>query len=320
MALTLTLFFIATFGIVSAGVIGYRFLIDRRALLGEDARGRDAILNWTEPSELLKSDSLSTISFLDRLLTRVDYVHIMKARIAEAGLRWSVGRLTALMLLVASFVFAVSSHLGRIPWWGSALAAVAAGFLPYAYVLAMRRRRLLKFEEQFPEALESLARALRAGHPLSAGLTLLAYESPNPVAAEMRVTAEERNLGRSWDQALDNLTERVPLVEVATFAASVKLQSRTGGKLSEVLARLAETMREASALKGEVRAVAAHGKLTGRILTVLPVFIAIMMTIVNPSYLAVLWVQPEGRLMLGGAVVCLVLAHFVIRKMVDIRI
>jgi tight adherence protein B len=188
------------------------------------------------------------------------------------------------------------------------------------HVLRIRSKRLIKIEEQFPDAIDTLARAMRAGHPLAAGMQMLVMEAPEPLAGEIRVTVEERKLGLSWDQALDNFMDRLPLVEVSTFVAAVKLQNRTGGKLSEVLGRLADTMREAEALKGEVRAIAAHGKMAGLVLTILPVGIAAVMAIVNPSYLLVLWTNPTGQAMVAGAAVCLIMAHFVIRKMVDIRI
>ncbi len=320
MMLTILLFFLATFGMVSAGVVGYYFLVERHALAGEKGQRPEGGIEWVEPSELLKTDSLSTISFWDKLLARFDYVEIMKANLAHAGLNWTVGRLTLLMLLVAAVTLAILAQWVGAPWWVWLPGGALAGLAPYFYILRLSRKRLEKFETQFPEALESLARALRAGHPLAAGLQMLALEGEEPLAGEMRTLVEERSLGSSWDEALDNLARRVPLVEVSTFVAAVKLQNRTGGKLSEVLGRLSETMREAGALRGEIRAIAAHGRMTGRVLTVLPLVIAGIMAVVNPMYLALLWTRPEGQAMIGAAVLCLVAAHFVIRKLVDIRI
>jgi tight adherence protein B len=130
----------------------------------------------------------------------------------------------------------------------------------------------------------------------------------------------EGNFGTSWEQALGNLSDRVPLLEVSMFAAAVQMQTRTGGKLNEVLAKLAENMREAIALKGEVRALAAHGKMTGMVLTVLPIVIAGIMMVVNPSYLGILIANPYGKYLISAAIICLVLAHFVIRRIVDIKV
>ena len=175
-------------------------------------------------------------------------------------------------------------------------------------------------QRRISDALDSLARAMRAGHPFAAGMEIISDECEPPVSTEMRQTAVEGNLGTSWDVALANLGERMPLLEVSMFASAIQLQNRTGGKLNEVLAKMAEDMRDATALKGEVRSLAAHGKLTGAVLTALPLVISGIMMVVNPSYMAVLIYHPYGKYLIAGAVVCLVLAHFVIRRIVDIKL
>jgi tight adherence protein B len=218
---------------------------------------------------LLKNQTLSTISPWAKLLERSDFVKIMQRQLLQAGLHWSVGRVTLLMLLGASVTLAIAMRYDRIPGWAALLIAAAAGSLPYIYILRRRAKRFRQFEENFPDALDSLARSLRAGHPFAASMEIVAEECEQPVGAEMRLTAVEGNLGTSWAQALANLSERMPLLEVNMFVSAVELQTRTGGKLNEVLGRVAENMRESTALKGEVRALAAHGKLTGMVLTVL---------------------------------------------------
>src|ERR1051326_7899484 len=244
------------------------------------------LLDDTPP--LLKNQTLSTISPWAKLLERSDFVKIMQRQLLQAGLHWSVGRVTLLMLLGASVTLAIAMRYERIPGWAALLIAAAAGSLPYIYILRRRAKRFRQFEENFPDALDSLARSLRAGHPFAASMEIVAEECEQPVGAEMRLTAVEGNLGTSWAQALANLSERMPLLEVNMFVSAVELQTRTGGKLNEVLGRVAENMRESTALKGEVRALAAHGKLTGMVLTVLPIAIAFVMMMVNPSYLGIL--------------------------------
>jgi tight adherence protein B len=224
------------------------------------------------------------------------------------------------MLLASSVALGITMQFEWVPGWAGLLIAVAVGALPYLYILRCRAKRFRQFEENFPDALDSLARSLRAGHPFPAAMDIVAAECEQPVAAEMHQTAVEGNLGTSWEQALSNLVERVPLLEVSMFASAVQLQNRTGGKLNEVLATLAENMRESVSLKGEVRALAAHGKLTGTVLTVLPVVIAAVMAVVNPSYLAILVRNPAGKYLIAGAVVCLIAARFVIRRIVDIKL
>ena len=271
-----------------------------------------------EPSPLLQSDRLSSITFWDTVLARFDFGALLQSRLDQADVRWSVGRITSMMLLIGVIVLAVLMRL--VPLWAAFLGAAVAMTAPYNYVLHRRTKRFQKFRENFPDALDSLARALRAGYPLSAGMEMIAAETAPPVSGEIRRTSAEANLGRGWPHALENLGKRVPLLEVNLFIAAVQLHARTGGKLSEVMSGLAENMRESNALQGEVRALAAYGKLTGLILTILPIGIAIMMMIVSPGYMQVLFNHPMGKNLIAAAIGCLVLAHFVIRKIVDIQV
>jgi len=271
-----------------------------------------------EPSFLLQSNRLSSITFWDDLLARFDFGTLLQSRLDQADLRWSVGRVTSMMLLVGVVALAMLMRLA--PWWAAVLGAAAASMAPYGYVLHRRTKRFQKFRENFPDALDSLARALRAGYPLSAGMEMIANETAPPVSGEIRRTSTEANLGRGWPHALENLGKRIPLLEINLFIAAVQLHARTGGKLSEVMSALAENMREANALQGEVRALAAYGKLTGLILTMLPIGIALMMLMVSPGYMQVLFNDPVGKNLIAIAIGCLILAHFVIRKIVDIQV
>jgi tight adherence protein B len=271
-----------------------------------------------EPSFLLQHDRLSSITFWDAVLAHFDFGALLQSRLDQADLRWSVGRITSMMLLVGVIVLAVLMRLA--PWWAAVLGAASAAMAPYGYVLRLRTKRFQKFREHFPDALDSLARALRAGYPLSAGMEMIASETAPPVSGEIRRTSAEANLGRGWPQALDHLGKRIPLLEVNLFIAAVQLHARTGGKLSEVMSGLAENMREANSLQGEVRALAAYGKLTGLILTILPIGIALMMLFVSPGYMQVLFNHPIGKNLIAIAVGCLILAHFVIRKIVNIQV
>jgi tight adherence protein B len=315
--------FVGTFALATAAVFGGRRLFDDRDDAPTQLIGPESAIDWDTPviaPQLLKGDALSTISVWDRLLANVDGIELMKSRLAEAGIAWSVGRLTAMMLLAGTATFAILWKMSWIPGVASVCVAFGAGSLPYLLVARRRSKRLRQFEEEFPEALDSLARAVRAGNPFSAGMELLVRETPQPLAGEIKRTLDERNFGANWDQALANLAQRIPIEEVSLFVAAVQLQSRTGGKLHEVLTKLAENMRESSALKGEVRAIAAHARLTGLILTLLPVGIAGVMAVVNPSHILILWTDETGRTMVSAALCGLVAAHFVMRKLLDIRL
>ncbi len=294
-------------------------------VLAKDAGAQSAGLPTGEIAEaagsplLLRDEVVSTIKFWARLLERFDFIHIIKQRTEEAQLDWSVGRITAMMLLSGALAYSLLGYLQWLPGFAIAGGVVLGALTPYFFVLRRRQKRFTSFEEQLPDALDSMCRALRAGHPLPAAIELLALEGMAPVSTEMRKTFDEWKLGMSWDQALDNLATRMPLADVALFGAAVKLHSRSGGKLGSVLANLSESMRESNVLRGEVRAVAAHGKLTATILTVLPGLIAFMMNMVNPRHLELLYNHPYGKNLIAVACGLIVLAHFVMRRILDIR-
>jgi tight adherence protein B len=284
----------------------------------QSVEGSEELGFRVEPSVLLQSGRLSSITFWDTVLVHFDFGAIIQKRLDQADLRWSVGRITSMMLLVGVITLAVLMRL--LPLWAALLGAAAASFIPYGYVLHLRNKRFIKFRENFPDALDSLARALRAGYPLSAAMEMIASETAPPVSGEIRRTSVEANLGSGWPHALENLGKRVPLLEVNLFIAAVQLHARTGGKLSEVMTGLAENMRESNALQGEVRALAAYGKLTGLILTILPIAICLMMLVVSPGYMQVLFNHPIGKQLIAAAIGCLILAHFIIRRIVDIQV
>jgi tight adherence protein B len=308
---TILVVFVAVFVAAAVAVLAGSAVLERRAAPAEGP---------PTAAPLLKEDVLSTISIWARLLERFDFVHRMKSRIAEAGIAFSVGRVTLMMLLAGAVGLAALSSVESLPGIVSFAGACLAGSLPYLYILRKRASRLAQFEEQFPDALDYLARALKAGHPFAASLEMLANESQPPLGPEMRKTFDERQLGMSWEQALDNLATRVPVMDVSFFAAAVLLQSRMGGRLGEVLGRLAETMRERAALRGEIRALSTHGRVSGLVLTLIPIVVAAVLVVVNPAYLAVLLNHPNGGHLLLAAGLCLVLAHLVIRKIVNVKL
>lgn len=269
---------------------------------------------------LLRADRLSTLKFLANLLERVHLSERLRKLIDEADLEWSVGRVTLLMALAGVVVFAVLVRLSFLPLWMSILISggVAAG--PLMYVQAVRDKRLRQVEDQLPEALEYISRALVAGHSLPLSMELLAEETGPPLAGELRKTVDEYNLGMPLERALENLAQRLPSVDIQFFASAIMTQSRTGGSLHEVLEGLAETIRERATLKGQVRALTANGRITAVVLSLLPLFIALVMFVTNGSYFMILLTHPLGKTLVTVALCAQVAAFFVIRRIVDIRI
>lgn len=314
----LLLIFTATFTFVGVGL----YFASGWMTTGGVVVGAGEGLELSDPDEplLLRTETVSSISFWASLLERFRFVLNLRRLISESGLTWSVGRFTAMMLLAGASMAVVLSRVSWLPAIGVISGGILAMLAPFFYVRTKRQKRFERFEENFPDALDSLGRAMRAGHALAAGIELVSHEAAQPVGGEFRLLLEEWRLGQSWDQVFEHFAQRIPLVSVSLFVAAVRMQSRTGGKLHEILARISEGVRDSGSLEGEVRAISAHGKLTGAVLTVLPIGIAVMLNATAPGYLDILRDHPIGKYMIVSAVLFLIAAHFVIRKILDIRI
>jgi tight adherence protein B len=230
-------------------------------------------------------------------------------------------------LVVAIALGAVAG--ATLGWWlqplgfalvSSLLFAFLMGGAPYFYVRFKRAQRLWAFEEQLPEALDFLARSMRAGHAFSISLEMLGSESPDPIGQEFRALFAEQNLGAPIDVALENFAKRVPLLDVRLFISSVLLQRQTGGNLSEVLSRLAFLIRERFRLKGQVKAASAHGRLTSRVLTALPIVMVFALQLVAPGYLGIMAKDPDGKWMIAGAILAQIAGYLVMRRITNIKV
>lgn len=263
-----------------------------------------------------------TASVLIRFISRFNFAKKMETKLQQSGMAMNLNTLLVSMfiltipgaLLGAKFNVLVSPVASMV-----ALGAVV-GLLPYLYVLRKRTKRLAAFEEQFPEALEFLSRAMRAGHAFSIALEMLSEESPPPLAGEFRKVSNETNLGLPIDVALRNMTDRMPLLDLKFFVAAVLLQRETGGNLAEILTNLAHVIRERFKLKGQVRSASAHGRVTGTILTLMPVVLMFAMLAVAPGYLQSMMADPLGRKLVAAVIVGVILGHFTIRKIVNIKV
>jgi tight adherence protein B len=192
--------------------------------------------------------------------------------------------------------------------------------LPWVWLWNKRRSRLKKFAGQLPDALELVARALRAGHSLAAGLHVVAEEMPPPVSKEFGRVYEEQNLGISLDDALRSLTERVPNLDLKFFVTSVAIQRQTGGDLAEILDKIGYVIRERYRILGQVKALTAEGRLSGLVLVALPFGLFLMMLHMKPDYISLLWTDPLGIKMSIFALVLQVLGAYAIKKIVDIKV
>lgn len=200
------------------------------------------------------------------------------------------------------------------------LAGITFGALPFFWLLFRRKRRLAKFASQLPEALELVARALRAGHSLAAGFHLVSQEASDPIASEFGRVFEEQNLGIPFEEALNNLVNRVPNLDLKFFVTAVILQRQTGGDLAEILDKIGRLIRERFAIWGQVQALTGEGRLSGIVLLALPPLLFITVYRMNPDYLSLLFTDELGKKMLIGGIVMQLLGALAIRKIVNIRV
>jgi tight adherence protein B len=273
-------------------------------------------------SNLLKEIESEKQTGIRSLLSTLQFSKHATEMIQQAGMSWTSSRLIismALMVIPGAFLGVMVPFLFNGFATGM-LVGIVFGSLPYVVVRSKRSKRLATLEEQFPEALDFLARSMRAGHAFSISLEMLGEEMADPLGQEFRALFNEQNLGAPIDIALGNFSSRVPLLDVRFFTSSVMLQKQTGGNLSEILARLAYIIRERFRLKGQVKAASAHGRMTATILTLLPVFTMLALLFVAPGYLQGMAADPDGKFMIGGAVAAQLLGNFFIKKIINIKV
>jgi len=251
-----------------------------------------------------------------------DFNEKLAKLLAESGLDWTVQRFVitsgVVFVLGAAATFLLPSPdlmLVR----ALAVGLIGAG-IPFFWVNHKRSKRLDELETQLPDALDFLSRSMRAGHAFSISLEMVGEEIADPLGQEFRALFNELNLGASLDRALDGFGQRVPLPDVRFFSSAVLLQRQTGGNLSEILNRLSHIIRERFRLKGQVKAVSAHGRMTAMILTLLPIGTLGGLLVTSPGYLEPMFEDPTGKQIIAAGIVAQVIGNFFIRKIIRIKV
>ncbi len=270
-------------------------------------------------TDLRKEDRLSGIPWLHRLLVRLDVAARLRLLLLQAGMGWTVGSLL-MMCLFGWIGTACVLYLRFWSVWPAAALGAGVTPLPFLYVFHRRAERFRRFEEQLPEAIDMLASALRAGHSLMTAIGFMGQESREPLSGEFRTCFEEQNYGVDLRTALLNLGVRMAVQDLQIFIAAVLIQKESGGRLAEVLEKVAETSRERFRLRKQVRVHTAQGRMTGWILSLLPVALGFAMYLVHPEGISVLWTTSTGRSLLYTAGVMNLLGALAIRKIVRIRV
>jgi len=311
---------------VGMAVVSLAFLTES---LREVRRRRDfrrqleAVAGKDEVSDELLSTSVlrdrAADSRLDSVLTTLPQVQDLKVLLEQADLNWTPGTFITISVGLAAALSASAFILSQslIP---TLLAGLAGLSFPLLYVKRLKKRRIRRFEEQFPEAIDLLGRSIRAGHAFPTGLKVVAEESPEPMSTEFRQIFEEQKFGLPLEDSLLGMADRIDLVDVRIFVTAILIQREVGGNLAEILDKIAYTIRERFMLRRQIRVYTAQGRLTGYILAAMPILLGLAITALNPQYMAILFEEPTGKVLIAAAAVMQFLGFLTIRRIIDIEI
>ena len=316
---------VVVFVLVAAGVFAAASLFDERRSHARVLRERLATVQKAsdrQPPEellLLRDELMSDIPALNRLLQQWPRMTRLQSFLSQADVKMKAGKFL-LLTVCACVTSGVLLLLLSNSLLFAGVAAALGIFLPYGYVSYRRSSRFAKFEELFPEAIDTLARAVRAGHAFPTALELLATEMSEPVAGEFRKLFEEQKFGLPLRDALLNLAERMPIVDVKFFATAVMLQRETGGNLAEILDGLSYVIRERFKILRQVRVYTAQGRLTMILLMALPPIIVLVMMFMNPGFMSPLFTDPIGHALIAAGIVLQTIGYLLIRKIIRIQV
>ena len=297
-----------------------------RKTSGEEAADRLDILTGASSPKTAQSLAMQEGVLSQPLDERPGFFEAYVARffnitllLEQANVSFSTSRLFAAMAIFAVVAAIIPIAAGQSIIIAP-IAAIFAAPLPLLYVIFKKRRRMKKFAGQMPAALELIARALRSGHSLASGFNLVASEMSDPIASEFMRVFEEQNLGIALEDSLEEMTERVPNLDLKFFSTAVILQRQTGGDLAEILDKIGYIIRERFKIFGQVQALTGEGRLSGIVLLSLPPVLFLAVYQLNPEYISVLFTEDMGKKMLAGAAVMQVIGALVIRKIINIKV
>ena len=268
---------------------------------------------------LVKVQHKGPMPGIDRILGGTTRGSALGRWIDQSGMKASISGVLLISTILAVVLGLLVMLLARANW-GFLIGGVIGFGLPFFVLKVKRTRRMRAFEEQFPEGLDLISRALKAGHAFATGLKMVADEMPEPVGPEFRKTFDEQNFGLPMKDSLDNLSFRIPLLDVRFFATAVLIQRETGGNLSEILENLAHVVRERFKILRQVRVYTAHGRFTGYVLLALPAVLAIALMFINPDHMNLLFRERLGQMMLLGALVMQALGFLWIKQVIKIEV
>lgn len=267
---------------------------------------------------LKPEERLSSVAPIHAALEKATVAAPLKQLLHQSGLRISLATFLLLSACLAVAGYLLGFLLTRMALVGL-LIALVLGAVPFLFVRRARNKRMYKFEEQFPEAIDLMSRALRAGHALPTGLSMVADEMPAPVGTEFRILYDEQNFGLNLSDAMRNFASRIPVLDAKFFVTAVLTQRESGGNLAEVLDNLSSVIRERFKVKRQIRVISAHGRITGTVLACLPPGLAALTLLLNRDYLGTLTGDPLGRQMILAALTLQVVGTLIMRKIINIE-
>jgi tight adherence protein B len=268
---------------------------------------------------LAREELMSEIPLLNRLLVRAQTASQLKRVLDQADLHITVTRLM-MFAVMAGMLGAMATSMLTISWLAIIAVGIVAAVVPFAHVFWTRKKRLHTFLEQLPDTLELMSRSLSAGHGFSEALQMVATEMPEPAATEFRKTYEEQNLGLSLKLALENLSHRIPLLDLRLCITAVMIQRETGGNLAEILEKVSYTIRDRFRIMEDLKTLTTSSRMSAWILCGLPMFIAVAVTLINPDYMSVMWSDPRGHKLIAVALSLQVTGMLCVRKILNIKI
>lgn len=293
----------------------------RRKLL--DERLAEAIRTSAQSTDvevqLAREELLSEIPWVNRSLLKFEISASIKRMIDQADLQITVMRLVLFSLTAAALGFLAASMI-TVSFPLKCLLGFIAGAFPFLHVISKRKKRMKKFLQLLPDALDLMARGLSAGHAFTEALQMVASEMPEPISSEFRKTYDEQNLGLSLKLALDNMVQRVPLLDLRMCVTAIMIQRETGGNLSELLEKVAYTIRERFRIMEDLKTLTLSSRWSAWLLCALPIFLAIYMTAMNPTYMEVMWRDPRGHNLLFVAAIMQILGMLMVQKIMKIKI
>jgi tight adherence protein B len=268
---------------------------------------------------VLKNRLLSEVPAIERLLLGIPRISNVDRLLVQSGLEWTVAKLLAISLLFGVTAYVALSFAILLPFVQLG-AALAASLLPVAYVRWKRRRRLRRMEQQLPDTLDLVGRAMRAGHALPSGLQMAGEEMVDPIAREFRITHDEINFGVSMQQALANLSERVPITDVRYFVVAVLIQREAGGNLAEILDNLSQLIRNRIKFRAKIKVLTTEGRMSAWVLGLLPFALAGLLFFFNHDFIAILWTDPAGIQIANVFLAMMAVGAVWLYKIIQIRV